>query len=411
MGDAAETVPSGMKRSGRRAFAIGVGLLLGAAGAAAAVAVTHPVYRSTGLVEVAPPFASFEADASPSELAGSVEAHAALASTQRIADLAMQTAEWLQFGRGAGDEAVAGFRRSLRVKPLAGSRLLEFSFEDEDRDAASVGVDAVIRAFCEIEAERDAAPRELIEALERQRTVNEAVLREYRTTILQMTDGLGTDALAARAKAAVDEWNRIESALLDLDVASPERGGDAAGGLSEAEIARGDPETAALVSRRDSAETHLRVLLEEQKLGDVHPSVIAARADLAACVRKVAEQVQAFRAVVAGTAEDRRLARSRLVTMRDRLAEEAKRLHSKLAAVSTVADEERRRMLRIDAGRRRLEQIHDETALRRRTVVMSWGERPLEPAPDARILRAALAAAAGFVLGAGAVSLRTRRTA
>lgn len=410
MGDAAETVPPGMtRRKPRTALAVGAGLVLGAAGAAAAVLATRPTFRSVGLVEVAPPFASFDAETSPDAVAGSVESQAALATTPRIADLAMQSAEWRKLGRGVGDEAVARFRRSLRVRPLAGSRLLEFSFEDADRDAVSVGVNAIIKAYCDVHAERDAAPRELIEALERQRTVSEAVVREYRTTILEVTDGLGADALAARAKAAVDEWNRVESALVEFDLTNPEGSGDAAGGRSEAEIARMDTETAALVSSKESAETHLRALVEDQKLGDVHPAVIAARADLAACVRKVSERVSALRAAVAGTAEERRLARARLVTMRDRLAEESRRLHSKLATVSTVADEERRRIQRLDAVRSRLEQIHDEAPKTRASAVMSWGERPLEPASDDRTLHAALAAAGGFVLGAGAVSLLVRR--
>src|SRR6185503_16671352 len=96
---------------------------------------------------------------------------------------------------------------------------VEVTFTDPDPDAAQVAVNEVIAAYMKIVEERDnLGSVSKVKILDDTRALSIAKLNDLRKDVQVVTDDLGETALESRYRDKVDELNRYEKLLHELDV-------------------------------------------------------------------------------------------------------------------------------------------------------------------------------------------------
>jgi polysaccharide biosynthesis transport protein len=407
---------------GRYPFALGLGAVLAVAGLVLGFLLPRPLYKSVGVIDVAPKVPRVLYDSDEKGLLpmfdNYVASQARLATTRRVIDRAMASPEWKKFGRGHSDAEIARFQNRLLVEHPKFTQHIEVSFEDEDPDAAQVAVNEVIAAFMEIVAERDTdSETSKVRLLESRRTLANSKLQELRTDVQSVTDELGEQALEARYHSTVEYLNSLDTLLheLDVEIATTKASHDAVGTIvrrppTEQEIALKDGTMAQLLADRAAIETRVGALARD--FGAANPDLATARQQLDSISKRIQAHADAVRAAWLGTPDARALElkekesrRAELASLRDSVFEETRKLGRKKGLLANLEWEHGLQTETLDDVKKRLEQIQVESSLHSRITVISYGDLPVEPDTDRRIPLAVLGAGGGIALGFGTILL------
>jgi uncharacterized protein involved in exopolysaccharide biosynthesis len=186
----------------------------------------EPLYRSTGLVRVRPyiPRILYESEQSGvmPMFDAFVGSQVELMKSERVANLAMQDAEWAALGRGLAPAQVVSFRGSLNVARPKGSEMIVVTFDDGDPEAARLAVKAVITAYQRLHAEAGGeAVAETIRILEDRSAMLTADLKALNDSIFAINNEQATGTLEKIYDHKLSELQTLESELrrVELEVA------------------------------------------------------------------------------------------------------------------------------------------------------------------------------------------------
>jgi Mrp family chromosome partitioning ATPase len=410
---------------GRYRWALAIGAVIAAAGVAAGVLLPRPLYRSVGLIDIAPkvPRVLYESDEKGllPMFDAFVASQAAQAATRRVVDMAMASPEWRRVSGGASDEDVARFQKQLAVSHPKYTEHVEVAYLDEDPEVAMVAVNEVIKAYMTIVDERESrSGSSTLQILENQRSLASNELNRLRGDVLSVTEDLGEQPLAARYDFDIAQLNKLDAAISDLDMeiaiakgsgdAKPDAKSDAKPrSLGEQEIALKDSTMDQLLLAKATAESKLIYLRVHEGYGEKHPDVLTGVAQLETLQRRITERAEAYRNTAtpggAGTLEEKEARRAHLAELHEATQAETKRLGQKRATLASLEQERTLQTERLDEVKKRLEQINVESEVRGRISVVAYGDRPVEPDTDRRAALAALGGIGGMGLGFGIVLL------
>lgn len=405
---------------GRYHWAIGIGGTLAVAGALAGWNLVDPVYRSAGMIEVAPKVPKILYDSDEKAMLpmfdAFVSSQASFCATRRVVDLALSSDAWKKLGRGNSDDDVAAFRDNLAVNHPKSTQHFEIAYLDTDPEAATVGVNEVINAYMRLVEERENdSGLDTLKALEKTKSEINGRLNDMRADVNAVTGDLGEPALEARYAFEIDQLNRLNTLVHDINLEIARAKADFGSGakereLTEDEIALRDPEMQRLVDERTAASDKVSYLVEVDKLGPNNPELVNARRAVESVDRRIALRIKSERTRLAGMAagsetNPRVGELARVVALRDQTLEETRRLGKKRLQLQNLAAERATLVERLADVNKRLEQINVESVVRGRISVSSYGDRPAGPDTDRRKPLAAFSASGGLLLGFGIVLL------
>jgi polysaccharide biosynthesis transport protein len=405
--------------AGRWKWALGIGGLLAVAGAIAGASLPKPLYKSVGLIDVAPKVGRVLYELDDKGLQPNFDAYvmtqAQLVSQRRVVDMAMDSPEWKRLGRGSGDRQVAEFIDHLQVTHPRYTQHIEISFVDEDPEAASVAVTQVIEAYMRIvrDQEREGGADKLTR-LESTQTADNNKLAELRANSLAITEDLGEEAVNARYDFEVKDADKLRTVLhdLDLEIAAGNEAADTKSASddkadSENEIALKDAQMAQWIMERDKVRRRIKHFEEVDKLGAKHPLLLQAQNELAALDEGITSRAQAFRhsGIGLGSAlEDKKVRRARVAAMLDGTMEEIRRLSRKRLLLDNNKAEQALTQEQLLHIKQRIEALTIEKS-DGRISVLAVGDRPVEPDTDRRIPFALLGGVGGILVGFASVLL------
>jgi len=399
---------------GRMRVALILGAALAAVGALAGSLLPKPLYRSVGLIDVAPklPRILYESDEKGllPMFDEFVASQAAQASTRRVVDMAMASPEWKKFGRGAADADVAKFQENLAVTHPKFTEHVEVAFTDENPEAAETAVDQVINAYMKTVDERDVVSGQSTrKVLENQRALAGSRLSELRADVLNVTEDLGEQSLDARYQFDINERNKLDASIQDLDVeialakaartASPAAPDHV---LTENEIAVKDPGMERLVTEKSDLESRLAYATDHEGFGSQHPDVVTMKEQLALVNARIVQRAQAWRGASVGgpdAVREKEARRASLAELRESVQTDTKSLGKKRLALANIEQERSLQTERLEEIKKRLAQIDVESELSGRIRVVAFGDRPVETYTDRRVALGILGGVGGFLLG------------
>jgi succinoglycan biosynthesis transport protein ExoP len=407
---------------GRYGWAFGLGGALAVVGAWLGFAIPKPLYKSVGLIDVAPKvprvlYGDMDEKGVLPMFDAFVVSEAALIPTRRVVDMAMASPEWKRFGRGTADESIAAFQDALQVTHPKYSEHIEVAFVDPNPEAAAVAVNQVINAYMKLVDEREnLGGLSTRTKLENTRTVDAAKLAELRANELAITEDLGEPAIKARYDFYVAERSKLDTVIadLDLDIAGAKAGaqtGRAGRVLTDREIAIKDSGMDRLLLAKEQAERKVEHLVNVERLGEKNSELVAARDAVVTLDKQVKERSEAYRGMLAGSdfhelsLPEKEAHRARVAALRDDAVEQTKRLGKQLLALGNVKAEESMVAEQLESVKKRLEQINMESEVHGRISVTAYGDRPVEPDTDRRAPLGILGGVGGLVLGFGVVML------
>jgi Mrp family chromosome partitioning ATPase len=402
---------------GRYRAAIGLSAVLATAGVIAGLTLPRVVYRSVGLIDVAPKVQRIVYDTEEKGLLpmydAFVESQATLAASRRVTSAVMESREWKDLGRGTSDAEIAKFERSLEVTRMPKNQFIAVAFSDEDPEVAVVAVNKVIDTYLKIVEERETESGGYrIKQLEAQRDVANNQLAELRASVAAITEDLGEEAFEMRYQFAVAELNKLDAKLQELDLQiTNEKSATAAGveprPLTDQEIAVNDTPMARLLD--DAAQIEERIQqLEKDGLGPKNHEVVTAKEALEVVKRRIGDRGAKCRAELAKrprAVEALEAHRISVAAMRDKAQEECKRLGKQHNALAKIEAEKLVLGERLEDIKRQLATIHVESGVEGRIRLASKGERPVMPESDKRSSIAVFGALGGIGLGFGLVLL------
>src|SRR5262245_38395442 len=415
---------------GRYPWAFGLAVVLGTAGGIAGAVLPKPVYRSTGIIDVAPKVKSVLFESEDKGVMpmfdNFVQTQATIASSRRVTEMAMRSPEWQAMGRGFSEKALAIFQENLSVTHPRATQYVQVSVADESPECAAVAVNQIMKAYLKVYTELEQeAGLEQARAIEKQRDLDQGKATNLRKDIFAATDDMGVEALDARYQSQIDQWNKLTGSLDDLDVeiatikAASDLGPVAANHVfTDEEIAaRGDKEMARLIEVRGAAKEKLSALLAEG-YGQNNPKVVEVRETIEGFDKKIKSQSDTFLEALSKSPDMRSLdlvekhnQRTKLVAMRDAAEDVTKKLGKRRNDVAQLRADLAEVEQRISIARKKLETMSVESEIHGRVSPLVWGERPFLPDTDRRNQLAFAGVMAGAALGFGIVLLVGLRSA
>lgn len=424
---------------GRYHWAILLGLVLAGIGVVLGYKLPPVKYRSSGLIRVLPNkqrilYANEENSVMPM-FDAFVESQVSLINSPRVLDYAMQNPEWQALGRGLSPKVVSQFRDSVEVEHPRGSEVIIISYSDADQNAAMVGVRAITQAYKDLYGENDADnPAHILQILEDRRTTLRTEVDGWRSRIMAIADEFGTTDIDVIFGNKLQAVNNIENELqqaqltlasVDIPVAKPKDG------PSTQPVSKPVVITPEMAARYDS---QLQLLMQERqnqqwaltkmksRLGVKNPDVVSTQAFIDELTTQINERVAAFTKAaqgatagaqvpsVGGGGSNVDVARMQLsieklqkmlTTARADLMDVGKK---NLLIQNYKASEEASKQ-RLDETTARIEHLNVESNAGGRMIVISNGDRPLEPYKDKRVAAATGGGAGGMALGVGLIAL------
>ncbi|MDJ0522838.1 MAG: hypothetical protein QNJ90_12290 [Planctomycetota bacterium] len=244
------------RKARRRRLIVGLAVLVigVAVGATLGWSADEPLYRSKGLVFIAPSVPT-PADPlgknRPPMFDGFVDYQTSILESPRCANLAGETGAWKQQGRGEADEAGEAILRGRRVERLEGSASIEVAFTDRDPQVAVAGVQALIEAYTKLAGELNDADERLSFA-QAQIELLQGKIKVTTDKILAFTSQYGgTEGLEIRHRSGLQQLLETEDALeslrLTIRTFQADVGPDGTGPVSAIEIALENAEVARLL--------------------------------------------------------------------------------------------------------------------------------------------------------------------
>lgn len=423
---------------GRYHWAILLGLVLGGIGVVLGYKLPPIKYRSSGLIRVLPNkekilYTNEENSLMPM-FDAFVESQVSLINSPRVLDYAMQNPEWQALGRGLSPDVVSKFRDSVEVEHPRGSEVIIISFSDANQNAAMVAVRAITQAYRDLYGENDADnPAHILQILEDRRATLRAEVDGWRSRIMAIADEFGTTDIDAYFSNMLQEVNNIENELQQTQLLLASADAPVAVSKDKAStqpvvkpvtslemLARLDPQLQHLMQERQSQQWALTKM--ETRLGEKNPDVVSTRKLVDELTTQINDRAASLTTAAQGTMVSvpitspgpgastidvqalRRKAENlqkMLVQARAKLLDVGKK---NLTLQNLKASEEISKQ-RFDETTSRIEHLNVESNAGGRIVVISNGDRPLEPYKDKRVAAAAGGGAGGMVLGIGLMTL------
>lgn len=423
---------------GRYHWAILLGLVLAGVGIVLGYKLPPVKYRSSGLIRVLPNrprilYTNEENSLMPM-FDAFVESQVSLINSPRVLDYAMQNPEWQALGRGLSPKVVSQFRDSVEVEHPRGSEVIIISYSDADQNAAMVGVRAITQAYKDLYGENDADnPAHILQILEDRRTTLRTEVDGWRSRIMAIANEFGTTDIDVIFGNKLQAVNNIENELqqaqlvltsVDVPSASPKNSPatqPAQKLVITAELAaRYDPQLSQLMQERQNQQWALTKL--KTRLGEKNPDVVATQKFIDELTIQIKERVDAFAKLTQGATAStpvqspggggsivnvqeiqRRIEnlQKMLTTARADLMDVGKK---NLLIQNYKASEEASKQ-RLDETTARIEHLNVESNAGGRMIIISNGDRPLEPYKDKRVAAAAGGGAGGMAFGIGLIAL------
>ncbi len=414
---------------GRYAVAVLLALLFGAVGAWAGWKSQKQTYLAEGLVEIKPTFLDDQYREHQTPMYQNLmESQAALMTTPRVIQVAMDHDDWKSLGRNAEPDALTEYLKSLGVEYLKGTTLIRVTFKDSKPQAANWGVRALLwgyqRTFGE-EYTRGLNAR--VDALQtRQRNLT-AAQRAREADLQRLGDRYGTTDLDLFYNTKLQKLAELEYQMSQLSLQfqfarealnDPNRKETERKPLTNDQIAAVDARMAQMMLDRERSSGEIEVM--QLRLGESHRSVIEAKARLALTDKRIADYGDRFRQTKAGVAFQPGGA-AQVVT-----AEQVAQLKAQLEQMLKLVEVERKSTREIGATRQEiaaarldiqhavedvaeaqksLQQLQAEMNLHARVQVVNDGQAPAQLVRDGRIKMAMVGAMGGMMLPLGLILL------
>lgn len=421
---------------GRYPWAILLGLILAGVGGYLGYKLPPVKYRSSGLIRVLPNKQRIlyvnEENAVMPMFDAFVESQVSLISSPRVLDYAMQNPEWQALGRGLSPKVVSQFRDAVEVEHPPGSEIVIISFLDADPNVSMVGVRAITQAYKDLYGENDADnPAHVLQVLEDRRATLTSELSQWRQQILQIANEFATTDIDAYFSYDLQKVNNIEEklqqaqfVLTSIEVPPASSGKSAATQPSTrptitAElVAKFDPQVQQWMVERQSQQWALTRM--ETRLGAKNREVVDTRAFIDELTKAINDHVDAFAKAAQGATATAPSPGSRdsmlnvkaiqlqVANLQKMLTQARAELmdvgHKNLNLQSLKASEEACKQ-RLDETTARIEHLNVESNAGGRMIVISSGDRPLEPYKDKRMATAGGGGAGGMAAGVGLIAL------
>ena len=412
---------------GRYVWAVGLAIVLAAAGAVLGYMIPKPVYRSVGAIRYRPVvqrvlYESEETGVMPM-FDAFVGEQADLIKRQRVVDMAMTDDAWKRLGRKITPKAQQEFLESLDVMHEKRSTIVAVAFRDPDANAAQVAVKAVVDAYMNIYGESsEVGDSERMRILEQLRTSLSGQLSSLRQRVLSIANEFGSDALEQMYTFKVEQLNQIETELVDVGMELAAAGVSASqdqqpeqvdiSALTADEVAARDDRMRGLLERRDQAMEQAQIL--KYRYGANHPRSKRAQEDLAAAEASVQTYLQKVRSGATSLARSKpgdrgggmsvRQLRDRQVHLRELYSHtrtEMLDLGRKKLQIDNLRVEMESVQKRLDDTKFRIDQLALESMRGGRIDVVSRGDRPILPYEDKRVQASLIGGVAGGAMGVG----------
>ncbi|MEX0654166.1 MAG: hypothetical protein WD534_03675 [Phycisphaeraceae bacterium] len=375
---------------GRYVWAILLGVCFAAIGGTAAWFSVEPVYESRGMVHIRPAQDVLIYPTEDSEpmhnFSGFVGTQAALMKHNRVLRHALDNEAWRSFGRGSDDHAMEAFRDKLSVNHPRGNEFVVVTFEDPNREAASVAVRAVLQAYERIHVERDRLSRDrTMRALEDRRRQLDSDLDTITRRIQTIAEEYGSDALESMYQFQLSQVQRLEAQIQQTQMAlnslrAQQRDADEAvvgdeginfQTLTLEEIAAVDRRMRDLIDQRYMLQQ--RIKLMERNFGANHREVRTLRDRLAITNEAIDEHVQTLNAaddperMLIGD-RDNAVTPGRRITQLEAQLERLQAMHAEAHPAMIDLGRKRLEIDKLQAERDTLRKRLDETIFRYETL-------------------------------------------
>jgi len=350
-----------------------------------------------------------------------VQGQASFLRSQRVIDMAMSSDSWRALGRRIDDDGIEEFQKNLEVLAPKGE-MISVTFTDPDPLATTAAVKSVMEAYrrlcVEKDAEDEAKKQNTVENLRRDLS---AQLKDKREQIKLIADKYGTKELLSIHEAKLQNVNRLDSALAEVNfqlAALEARGAEKSEnkdeqGMTIAEIGVRDMGMKQLLREKENIEAE--VGMRTNNLGAKHPKVIELNSLLTAKKEAIRRYAEDFRDAMknsvgiggpqmAGVPVDELKRRKNEYTKIAKEADDqAKAVGRDMLDINRFRDEEKEIIPELERVRKRLAELAIE-APQGRIRFPSYGDRPM-PFKDNRIIRAAAGGIAGGGFGFGIILL------
>lgn len=403
---------------GRMGLAITLAILGALIGGALGYKLLKPQYRSDGLIEVRPllatPLGTNQDQVMPM-YAEYVQSQANILMSQRVIQAAMESDEWSALGRGNSPAAMEKFIKDLDVSYVDGSFFIKVSFTDPDPTVAPIAVKSMIQAYMAIYGDVESKElRDKVTTVDNQRQSWMQEKRNKENQILQTAKDYGTEDLTTLHAALIDEMVRLESQLEQAQLAlasaqvstgakeSTTQPTQVAKNWTLQEIARVDPNMQRYMQELDADQDQVNQL-QANGIGENHPMMRKAKADLATTQRRIDSYAAQFRASnsmvqLAGASgtPGLALAGANLNELKEQVAmlqsmynakkDAAAKVGNAYIQIKALQNDVDQLKQNIDQATKAIDQVNAELKmnLTGRIKVASFGDTPVTPATDRR---------------------------
>lgn len=409
---------------GRYHWAILLGGLLSVPGAIAGYLAIPPVYKSTGIVRVAPtmPKVLYQTEET-GPMAGFdsfVSAQTAFLQSRRVLDMAVSNDKLKEAGWPSGTDGLSLLNKAVEAQNGRGSELIYVSVSHKNPILAQAAVNAVLDSYTNVEDELNGTKAQQREAQLQQLTKDyQRDIESLQQQILTLSQEFGTDGLDAMHAAKMKLLISLEADTSELDriiarrkaevvAASPDQNDELKNGEPDLlKLAASDEALARYMSQEEQARGHLAGL--ETKYSPSHRAVVSAKQDLEmiqAMVRaraKIVAQSPTRPGAFSGALPLKELEQQRdnLGALYQAALDEVKRINRTRIQIQTLRDQIERTKGNLGDANTRITQMQVErdSIKTGRISIAQKGDVPVSPFTDRRKPLAAFGGLAGLGLG------------
>ena len=331
----------------------------------------------------------------------------------RLTENPQVRAQWLEDAKGKGSiEQWLGhtFQQSMDVKPSRESSVIAVSYKAPDPVFAAALANAFVKAYLETTLELRVDPAKQYSSFFDTRSKDaRETLERAQSKLSEYQKGHGIIATDERLDVETARLNELSSQVVALQALSSESGSRQAqargAGADKLQEVLSNPLVAGLKADLSRAEARLQEL--GSRLGDEHPQVLEAKANIASLRSKVESETQR---VTGGVSVTNKINKQREFEVRASL--EAQR--SKVLKLKALRDEAAVLIRDVESAQRAYETIvarFNQSSLESQNNqsnanVLTPASPPLEPSSPKLLLNSALSIFVGTLLAVGTALLR-----
>ena len=256
---------------GRYLLAIGLGALLGGAGAVVSWRLGYPVYESMGLIRIAnarPQVlnATDQNEPLPGVMFDTfMQSQKLLISSRRVVEVAVQDPIWKAMDRSVPQPSDKFFASSMKVDVRSRSEIIEVAVDDRDPQIACAAVTSVMNAFNDYYTNEEKRTERQHGVLVDRRDAITSEIDKLGAVVGSESEEFGGSDPDMFCNTATQKVARLESALSDIRAAIASRAQDQAGTAATNSNAALGPETPALSPQMIAmSDPSMRMMLDEQ---------------------------------------------------------------------------------------------------------------------------------------------------